>query len=56
MNKSSPIPLINIDAKVGSKTIENRVEKILQKLIHYNQCAYVKDRSTSDTLRTVGDI
>ena len=51
-----PISLINVDAKVGSIAIASRVEKVIQKLIHYNQCAYVKDRSTFDALRTAEDI
>ena len=51
-----PISLINIDAKIGSKALAKRMEKVLPTIVHFNQCAYVKDRSTFDALRTIEDI
>ena len=33
-----------------------RLEKVLPKLIHFHQCAYVKDKSAFDGLRTNEDI
>ena len=44
--------LINVDAKIGSKAMAKRLEEEQRKLIHFNQCAYVKDRSAFDGLRT----
>ena len=32
------------------------MEKVLPTIVHFNQCAYVKDRSTFDALRTIEDI
>ena len=51
-----PISLINIDAKIGSKALAKRMEKVLPTIVHFNQCAHVKDRSTFDALRTIEDI
>lgn len=41
-----PISLINVDVKIGSKAIAKRLEKVLPYVIHHNQCAYVKGRTT----------
>ena len=51
-----PISLINVDAKIGSKALAERLMKVMPSLIHFDQCAYVKDRSTFDVLRTIDDI
>ena len=51
-----PISLLNVDTKIGSKALAKRIEKVLPSVIHFNQCAYVKDRSTFDALRTIEDI
>jgi len=37
-----PISLINVDAKIGSKAIATRHQKVLPEIIHFNQNAYVK--------------
>lgn len=52
-----PISLINVDVKIGSKAIAKRLEAVvLSKIIHHNQCAYVKDRPISDAVRSIDDI
>ena len=51
-----PISLINVDAKIGSKSLATRVEGVLETVIHPDQCAYVKHRSTFDALRTIEDV
>ena len=40
-----PIPLINVDAKIGSKVIATRLQKVLPEIIHFNQNACVKGRT-----------
>ena len=40
-----PIPLINVDTKIISKVLANRLKKVLPNLIHSNLNAFVKDRS-----------
>ena len=32
-----PISLVNVDAKLGSKTLAKRLEKVLPEVIHFNQ-------------------
>ena len=51
-----PISLINIDAKIVSKVLANRLGKILPQIINANQNAFVKGRSIFDAVRTVDDI
>ena len=48
-----PISLINVDAKIASKTLAKRLEKVLSKLIHSIQNAFVKGRSLFDAIRTI---
>ena len=42
--------------KIGSKAIAKRLEAVLPCVIHHNQCAYVKDRTICDALRSIEDI
>ena len=51
-----PISLIDVDVKIGSKAIAKRLEAVLPKIIHHNQCAYVKDRTICDAVRSIDDI
>ena len=51
-----PISLINVDAKIISKVLAKRLEKVLPSIIHFNQNAFVKNRSIFDALRTIEDV
>ena len=51
-----PISLININAKIISQVLAKRLEKVLPKIIHPSQNAFVKGRSIFDTIRTIDDI
>jgi exonuclease III len=51
-----PISLLNVDYKIASKTIANRMIKHLSKLIHPNQVGYVKNRNITDNIRAVIDL
>ena len=51
-----PISLINVDAKIASKTLAKRLEKVLPEIIHSNQNAFVKGRSIFDAIRTTDDM
>ena len=39
-----PIPLVNVDVKIGSKAIAKRLENVLPHIIHYDQNAFVQGR------------
>ena len=51
-----PISLLNVDYKIASKTIANRITRYLPKIIHRNQVGYVQGRNITDNIRTVIDI
>ena len=51
-----PISLLNVDYKIATKTIANRLIKYLPKLIHSNQVGYVKNRIITDNIRTIIDL
>ena len=51
-----PISLINVDAKIISKVLAKRLEKVLPFIIHANQNAFVKGRSIFDAIRTIDDM
>ena len=43
-----PISLINVDAKIGSKAFATRLQRVLPDIIHHNQNAYVKGRTSKN--------
>ena len=51
-----PISLLNIDYKITSKVIAQRLTKHLDKIIHPNQTGFVKGRNISENTRTLLDI
>ena len=51
-----PILLINVDAKIISKVLAKRLEKVLPKIINSNQNDFVKGRSIFDAIRSIDDI
>lgn len=56
MSNWRPISLIDMDLKIGSKAIAKRLKKIRPCVIHHNQCAYVKGRTTFDAVRTIENV
>ena len=51
-----PISLINVDYKIISKTIANRLKVVLPKLIHHNQVGFITGRNIAENLRAISDI
>lgn len=51
-----PISLINVDVKVCSKALADRMLNVLPKLIHPNQAAFVKGRNIEEPLRYISDL
>ena len=51
-----PISLINVDVKICSKALSNRLIYILPKLIDQEQFAFVKGRNIEEPIRLIDDI
>ena len=51
-----PISLLNVDLKIISKVLANRLKIFLDKIITSNQTAYVKDRFIGESSRLLSDI
>ena len=51
-----PSSLINVDAKIASKILALRMQKVLASIINYVQTAYVKGRYIGELIRLVSDI
>ena len=48
--------MINVDIKVASKALAFRLRKVIHKVIHYDQTAYVKGRYFGESLRLIDDL
>ena len=51
-----PMSLLNFDYKLLTKVLANGVKKVVPSIISSNQTAYVRDRSVTDSVRSVQDI
>ena len=51
-----PISLIKVDAKIASKILALRMQKVLASIINYDQTAYVRGRYIGELIRLVSDI
>ena len=51
-----PISLLNVDYKILTKIVANRIEKILPLLINPDQTGYVKSRHINENVRLINDI
>ena len=51
-----PISLLNVDTKILSKAISNKLKTALPTLISLQQTAYVKSRSIGESGRLISDI
>ena len=51
-----PITLVNVEAKIMSKSIATRIKDVLPNIIHHNQTGLIEDRYIGDTVRSIFDI
>ena len=51
-----PISLLNVDAKIASKVIAERMKRLLPGLIHGNQTGYIPGRNIGENIRSILDI
>ena len=56
LNGWRPISLINVDTKILSKILVNRMKKSLSKLIHLDQYAFVSERYIGEAVRLISDV
>lgn len=51
-----PISLLNVDYKISTKVISNRIKNVLNKLINVNQTGFIKGRYIGENVRTLMEI
>ena len=51
-----PISLLNVDYKIATKVISNRLIPLLPNLVSIDQTGFVKNRLLGDTVRTIQDL
>ena len=51
-----PNSLLNVDAKIASKVIAERMKRLLPGLIHHEQSGYIPGRNISENIRSILDI
>ena len=51
-----PISLLNVDTKILSKSLAEKLKNVLPELISSNQTAYVKNRCISESGRLISDV
>ena len=51
-----PISLLDVDVKIASKALANRVKKVIPKLIAVDQTAYVKGRFIGESIRVINEL
>ena len=56
MTNWGPICLLNIDYKIATKTIANRIKIVLENIIDSSQTGFIKGRYIGENIRTICDI
>ena len=56
LNNLRPVTLLNVDYKIATKVIANRLAKVLPDIISPNQTGYVKNRYIGGNVRLISDV
>jgi len=56
LNNLLPVTLLNVDYKIATKVIANRLAKVLPDTISPNQTGYVKNRYIGENVRLISDV
>ena len=51
-----PISLLNVDYKIATKTIANRIKLVLPSVVSHQQTGFIKDRYIGENIRLLFDI
>ena len=51
-----PISLINVDYKIASKVIANRIKSVLQTIINETQTGFMKGRYIGENIRLIFEL
>lgn len=51
-----PISLLNVDYKIATKVLANRMKKVLPKIIDSNQTGFLKSRYIGENIRTIIEV
>ena len=51
-----PISLLNADVKIASKAMALRIKRVIHKLVHCDQTAYVQGRNIGESIRVIDDV
>ena len=56
LNNLRPVTLLNVDYKIGTKAIANRLAKVLPEIVSPNQTGYVRGRYIGENVRLISDV
>ena len=56
IKNGQPISLLNVDMKLISKVLANRLKSIISSIVNENQVAYVNNRFISESGRLMSDV
>ena len=51
-----PISLLNVDYKIATKTIANRIKKVITNLVSNAQSGFIKGRYIGENIRLIHEI
>lgn len=51
-----PVSLLNTDYKILTKTLSNRLQQVISKLIHSDQVGYIHGRFIGENIRTISNL